>query len=115
MLELVDDALMSVTEAKKKADKKKADEAFENAVNGLSDYERKYHLKPDTETVAERIKKAEEMDKASSKVLNSLMEKFRVREEPIILLHHTFKLILSRWNRNRHFQSSFLSTIPLQI
>lgn len=114
MLESVDDALMSATEARKKTSKK-ADEAFKNAVNILGGYEKKYHPKPELETVAKVIEKAGEVDKSSSKILNSLMERFRVREELTTLLHHTFMLIFSRLNRNQRFQWSFLSTIPLQI
>lgn len=76
-LQLVDDALMSATQAGKKTSKK-ADEAFKNAVSKLGDYEREYHF---METVAESIKIAEEVDKSSMKVLNSLIEKFRPLEE----------------------------------
>ena len=103
-LQLVDDALMSATEAGKKTSKE-ADEAFKNAVSELVVYEGKYHLeendaerveKADAErvkkNVAERIKVAEEADKSSLKTLNSLMEKFRVREKLITLLHHTLNL-----------------------
>ena len=110
-MQLVDDALMSATEAGKKTSKK-ADEAFNNAVSRLGDYEREYHFK---ETVAERIKIAGEADKSSLKVLNSLIEKFRVREELITLLHHTLMLIFSRRRRRRQRKSSFFSTTPFQI
>jgi len=77
---------MSATKAGKKTSKE-ADEAFKNAVSTLGDYERRYHYK---ETVAESINMAEEADKSSMKFLNSLMEKFRVREDLITLFHRTY-------------------------
>jgi hypothetical protein len=102
---------MSATEAGKKTSNE-ADEAFKNAVSELGDYEKKNHFK---ETVTKRIEMAEKADKSSLKVLNSLMEKFRVREELITLLHHSLMLIFSRRRRNRRCQSSFFSTSPFQI
>lgn len=81
---------MSATEAEKKTSKE-ADEAFKSAVSKLGDYEREYHFK---ETVAERIKMAEEADKSSLKTLNSLMKKFRVREDLITSLHRTLMIYL---------------------
>jgi flavin-dependent dehydrogenase len=78
-LQLVDDALMSAAQAGTKASKE-ADEAFKEAVNMLSDYERKYHSEFE-ETVSRRMEKAEKEDKSSLKVLNRLKETFRVREE----------------------------------
>jgi hypothetical protein len=110
-LELVDYALMSATKAGKKTSKE-ADEAFKKAVSKLGEYEKKCHGR---ETVAERIKTAEKVDKSSMMVLNSLMEKFRVREELVTLLHHTLTLIFSRWRRDSQQKSSFSSTSPFQI
>jgi hypothetical protein len=83
-LQLVDNALMFATEAGKKTSRT-VDEAFQKAGSGLSEYERKYH--PD-ETVAERMKKAEEEDKSSSKFLNRLKEKFCVRSACASTLSH---------------------------
>lgn len=42
MLQLVDDALLSATDAGM-ITSYKADKAFENAIQALSEYERKYH------------------------------------------------------------------------
>lgn len=114
--ETVDEALLSAADAGKKTSQK-ADEALENAVRKLSDYERKYHPKK-IETVAERIEKAEKVDKSSSKALNILMEKFRVREE-LITLSLCFMThlcwIFSHWSRNRQLESIFLSISLFQI
>jgi hypothetical protein len=82
---------MSAKEAGKKTSKE-ADDAIENAVIELGNYERRYHF---NETVAERIKMAEKADKSSLKALNCLVENIRVREELIALLHHTLMLIFS--------------------
>ena len=107
-LKLVDEALMLATKAGKKTTKK-ADEAFKNAVSKLGEYEKECHK---IETVAKRIKTAEEVDKSSVKFLNSLKEKFRVREELMTLLHHTLTLIISRWRRGKRPRSSFFTTSP---
>lgn len=101
---------MLATKAGKKTSEE-ADKAFEYAVSRLGYYEWKYHLK-DSGAVAKRIKTAEEVDKSSLKFLNNLKEKFRVREELMTLLHHTLKLIISRWRRCRRPKSSFFSTSP---
>ena len=97
MLQHVDDALMSATNAKKKTSEE-ADKAFENAVRKLGDYEREYYTH---RIVVEDMKKAEETDKSSLKFLNRLRENFRVREELITLLHRILTLISSRRRRNR--------------
>jgi hypothetical protein len=110
VLELVDHALKSATEAGKKTSNE-ADEAFTNAASKLSDYGRVYH--PNV-TVAERIEMAEKTDKSSLKLLNRMMETFRVRDL-ITLLHHTLTLIFRRRRRDGYRKSSFLSTSPFQI
>ena len=86
-LQFVDDALMSAAKAGKKTSKE-TDEAFKEAVNMLSDYERKYHSKSE-ETVSRRMEKAEEEDKSSLKVLNRLKEAFCVRETSTFLCRNT--------------------------
>ena len=83
MLEVVDEALHSATEAQKKTSKD-ADEKFNRAIVALSVYEMKYH--PGTTEDATMIKKAEEEDKSSSEFLNRLKDNFRVREVPPFLL-----------------------------
>jgi hypothetical protein len=75
VLKVVDDALYSATEAQKKTSKD-ADEKFKEAIDALSVYEAKYHCR---KIVAQKMEKAEEGDKTSSKVLNRLKETFRVR------------------------------------
>ena len=75
MLKVVDDALYSATEAQKKTSND-ADEKFKEAIDALSVYEAKYHP---SKIVAQKMEKAEEGDKSSSKVLNKLKEKFLVR------------------------------------
>jgi hypothetical protein len=102
---------MSATEAKK-GTSEKANKAFDDAVSELVEYEKKNYSK---KTVAERIKKAEEADKSSLKFLNSLKEKFSVREELITLLHRTLTLVFSHWWRDRRQKSTFISTSPFQI
>jgi len=92
VLQAVDDALKSAVKAEKKTSEG-ADQAFKNAVNVLTNYERNYHPH---ETVAKRMEKAEEEDKSSLKVLNRLRETFCVREELIPLLHRILILIPSR-------------------
>jgi len=91
VLQAVDDALKSATEAGKKTSDG-ADKAFKNAVDMLTDYERNYHPKG---AVAERMEKAGEEDKSSLKVLNRLKETFRVREDLTPLLRRTLILILT--------------------
>ena len=110
MLQFVDDALKSATEAGKKISNA-ADEAFKNAASKLGDYGRVYHP---NETVTERMEMAEKTDKSSLTFLNRMMEPFRVREELITLLHHTLTLIFSRWRRDRRRKSSFMSTSRFQ-
>jgi hypothetical protein len=75
VLEVVDEALYSATEAQKKTSKD-ADKKFKMAIDALSAYETKYHPK---KIVAEKMEKAEEGDKSSSKVLNRLKENSIVR------------------------------------
>ena len=111
MLQLVDDALKSATEAGKKTSKK-VDEKIKNAASKLNDYGKKYHS---NETVAERIEKAEKTDKSSLTFLNRMMKSSHVREMLITLLYHTLTLIFSRWRRVRRRKSSFVSTSPFQI
>lgn len=104
---------MSAADAGQKTSKK-ADETLERAVRKSGDYERKYHPRK-METVAERIEKA---DKSSSKALNILMEKFRVREKFITpsFCFMTYSCwIFSRWSRNRQLESTFLSISLFQI
>jgi hypothetical protein len=101
---------MLATKAGKKTTKK-ADEAFKDAVSKLGEYEKECHK---METVAKRIKTAEEVDKSSLKALNSL-EQSRVREELITFLHYTLTLISSHWRRDRRRKLIFLSTSPFQI
>ena len=77
MLQVVDDALYSVTEAGKKATTD-ADAKFKKATETLSAYENKYHLKL-KDTVAYTMAEAKANDKSSSTVLKRLKEKWRVR------------------------------------
>ena len=77
MLQVVDDALFSVTEAQKKATKD-ADAKFKKATDILSAYEEKYHLKL-KDTVAYTMAEAKANDKSSSTVLKRLKETWRVR------------------------------------
>jgi hypothetical protein len=79
VLQVVDDALGSATEARKKT-LKEVDENFKKAVAVLSAYEKRYHSNAKT-LVAERMKTAEETDTSSLKFLNRLKENWRVREE----------------------------------
>jgi hypothetical protein len=104
---------MFATKAEKKTSKE-ADEAFKNAVSELLDYERECGPEKPAR-VAERITIAEQKDKSSLKVLTSLREKFRVREELTSLLHHTLMLIFSFRKRNRRRKSSFFSIRPFRI
>jgi len=76
VLQVVDDALYSVTEARKKTTKD-ADAKFKKATDALSTYEQKYHLK---ETVTNTMAEAEAKDKSSSTILKRLKETLRVRK-----------------------------------
>jgi hypothetical protein len=82
VLQVVDEALCSATEAQK-GSSKEVDDKFKKAIDDLSDYENRYHWHPGYRepTVAEKMKKAEEDDKSSLKFLNRLKENFRVGKE----------------------------------
>ncbi len=79
MLDLVDDALKSATEAQTKTSNE-ADAKFQKAVKTLSDYERNSHRKNPVsnsgrvKTVEERMEEATVNDKSSSTILNRLKE-----------------------------------------
>jgi hypothetical protein len=75
--QVIDDALESATWARKKTSKE-ADDKFNNAIDSLTDYEKKCYSRA---TVAERMAEAEAKDKSSSTILNKLRHKLRVREE----------------------------------
>jgi hypothetical protein len=78
VLQVVDDALHSVTEARKKTTKD-ADTKFKKATsNALSAYEKKYHSR---ETVTLTMGEAEAKDKSSSTILKRPKETFLVRED----------------------------------
>lgn len=62
---MVDDALKSATEAQKKTSEK-ADKKFKDAIDALSDHEKKYNS---NETVAKRMEAAEAKDKSSINML----------------------------------------------
>jgi hypothetical protein len=76
MLQVVDDALYSATEARKKTTKN-ADAEFKRATDALSAYEKKHHPK---ETVTQTMAEAKAKDKASSTVLKRLKETLFVRK-----------------------------------
>ncbi len=76
MLQVVDDALYSVTEERKKTSND-ADPKIKKAIDALSAYEKKYHLR---ETVTQRMAEAEAKDKSSSTILKRLKERLRVRK-----------------------------------
>ena len=76
MLQVVDDALGSATEARKKSSND-ADAKFKKAIDALSAYEKKYHFR---ESVTHTMAEAEAKDKSSSTTLKRLKETFRVRE-----------------------------------
>jgi hypothetical protein len=78
MLQVVDDALYSATEARKKTTKN-ADAAFKKATDALSTYEKKHHFK---ETVIQTMAVAKAKDKSSSTVLKRLKETLSVRQHP---------------------------------
>ena len=77
MLQVVDDALGSATETRKKTSND-ADAKFEKAIDALSVYEKKFYLR---ETVAQTMAEAEAKDKSSSTILKRLKETFRVRDD----------------------------------
>ena len=98
MLQVVDDALGSATEARKKT-LKGVDESFKKAIDVLSAYEKKHHPNPKT-PVAERMETAEETDTSSLMFLNMLKENWRVREEFAPLFRGYFVILMlihSRW------------------
>lgn len=79
VLQVVDDALYSVTEARKKKTKD-ANAKFAKATNALSAYEEKHHH---IETVTNTMAEAEAKDKSSSSFLKRLKETMRpLKEEP---------------------------------
>ena len=77
VFQVVGNALESATEpgAQKKISRE-ADEKFKEAINALSDYEKRYHS---NETVVKRMAAAETKDKSSLTILNKIKEKMRVR------------------------------------
>jgi hypothetical protein len=75
VFQVVGNALESATESQKKISKQ-VDEKFKEAINALSDYEKRYHS---NETVVERMVTAEAKDKSSLTILNKLKGKLRVR------------------------------------
>lgn len=99
MLELVDDALKSATEAETKRSEV-ADEKFSKAIESLKEYEEYYHpnnLKP----VQARMKDAKANDKSSSTFLNRLKDNVFVREKLSPLLRRILISISSQSNRSR--------------
>jgi hypothetical protein len=76
VLQVVDDALYSVTEARKKTTKD-ADAKFKKATDALSAYERNHHLR---ETVTYTMAEAKAKDKSSSTFLKRMKETLRVRK-----------------------------------
>ena len=76
MLQVVDDALYSVTEAQKKTTKD-TDAKFKSATDALIAFEKKYHLR---ETVTDTMAEAKAKDKSSSSFLKRLEETTRVRK-----------------------------------
>jgi hypothetical protein len=76
VLQVVDDALYSVTEARKKTTKD-ADAKFKKATDALSAYEMRYHPR---ETVTDTMAEAKAKDKSSSTILKKLKETLRVRK-----------------------------------
>lgn len=77
MLQVVDDALYSATEAGKKSTKK-ADAEFKKATDALNAYEKKYHPNQDPK-VTQMMAGAKAKDKSSSTVLKRLKERLSVR------------------------------------
>jgi hypothetical protein len=76
VLQVVDDALYSATEARKKTTKD-ADAKFKQAIDALSAYEKKYHSR---ESVTHTMAEAKAMDKSSSTILKRLKGTMRVRK-----------------------------------
>ena len=76
MLQVVDDALYSVTEAQKKTTKD-TDAKFKMATDALIAYEKKYHFR---ETITYTMAEAVAKDKSSSTFLKRLEETIRVRK-----------------------------------
>ena len=81
MLQIVDNALGSAASAEKAP--KDVDEKFKKAIEALSAYEKKCHLR---ETVAKKMAEAGAKDKSSSTTLSRLKERFFVSEGPAFLL-----------------------------
>jgi hypothetical protein len=77
VLQVVDDALGSATETRKKTSND-ADAKFKKAIDALSVYEKKFHIR---ETVTQTMAEAAAEDKSSSTILKRLKETFRVRED----------------------------------
>jgi uncharacterized alpha-E superfamily protein len=77
VLQVVDDALSSATETRKKTSND-ADVKLKKAIDALSAYEKKHHSK---ETVTQMMAEAEAKDESSSTILKRLKETFRVRED----------------------------------
>jgi hypothetical protein len=98
VLELVDDALKSATEAETKKSKV-ADEKFSKAIELLKKYEEDYH--PSYPSVEERMKKAKADDKSSSTFLRRLMEKDPVRDQPSPFLRGILIPMFSQLSRRR--------------
>jgi len=79
VLDLIDDALKSATEAQTKTSNE-TDAKFQKAIKTLSDYERNSHRKNPVsnsgrvKTVEERMEAATVNDKSSSTILNRLKE-----------------------------------------
>ena len=97
MLQVVDDAQGSATEARKKT-LKEVDENFKKAIDALCAYERRHH--PNAKTlVAERMKTAEETDTSSLKFLNRLKENWRVRKEFAPLFRGYFVILMFIYSR----------------
>jgi hypothetical protein len=77
VFQVVGNALESATEPEaQKRISKEADEKFKEAINALSDYEKRYHS---NETIVRRMATAEAKDKSSLTILNKLKGKLRVR------------------------------------
>lgn len=76
MLQVVDDALYSATEARKKTTKD-TDSKFKKATIALSAYAKKYHP---GETVTQNMTDAGAKDNSSSTFMKRLKETWRVRK-----------------------------------
>ena len=70
MLQIVDDALCSATETRKKTSND-ADAKLKKAIDALSVYEKKFHFR---ETVTQTMTEAEAKDKSSSTMLKRLKD-----------------------------------------